>query len=270
MTDTNARFEGSIPEVYDRELGPVLFEPYATDLARRIDVQPGQSVLEIACGTGIVTGKLRARMPQRTTLVATDLNEAMIEHARFRLGDMAGIEWRVADAAELPFADRSFGAVVCQFGLMFVPDKEQAAREALRVLAPGGTFVVSVWDRIEHNKFAHVTHEALTAYYPVNPPTFYSVPFSYPDPDVLKRLLETNGFERVTVQNVRFEFRAASARAFATGLIEGNPVRLAIEERGGTLEPVIVAIEHALLKEFGSEPLVSTLQAWVATARRPG
>lgn len=186
MTDTNARFQGNIPEVYDRELGPVLFEPYATDLARRIDVKPGQNVLEIACGTGIVTGKLRARMPQGTTLVATDLNEAM---------------------------------------LMFVPDKEKAAREALRVLAPGGTFVVSVWDRIEHNKFARVTHETITAFYPVDPPTFYCVPFGYADPDVLKRLLETNGFERVTVQNVRLEFRAASARALATGLIEGNPVR---------------------------------------------
>ena len=269
MTDKNAQFQGSIPEVYDRVLGPVLFEPYARDLARRIQVRPGDRVLEVACGTGVATRRLREKMPEGATLVATDLNEGMIDHARARLADLKGIEWRTADAADLPFPDQSFEAVACQFGLMFVPDKEEAAREVLRTLIPGGTYVVSVWDRIEHNAFARIAHETITAQFPKDPPTFYCVPFGYSDPEVLKNLLATSGFEDVDVDNVRLEGRAESARTFATGLVEGNPVRMAIEERGAALGPVIDAIEQALREKFPEDPLVSTMQAWVATARRP-
>jgi ubiquinone/menaquinone biosynthesis C-methylase UbiE len=268
MTDKNAQFKGSIPELYDRELGPVLFEPYARDLARRVDVATGARVLEVACGTGIVTRRLRERMPKDATLVATDLNEAMLDVARKRLADLDGIEWKVADAQELPFDDGAFACVVCQFGIMFVPDKDRAAREAHRVLAPGGRIVLNSWDAIERNAFMRVAHETITALYPEDPPTFYRVPFGYADPDEIRALLERNGFTDVTVENVKVEARAAAAHAFARGLVEGNPVSLAIEERGGTLPPVVAAIAQKLTAEFGADPIVSTFQAWVATGTR--
>jgi SAM-dependent methyltransferase len=143
MPNNNVAFVGSIPENYDRYLGPVLFEPYAADIARRLNLPDDGSVLEIACGTGIVTRQLRQQLPPTVKIVATDLNEAMMNYARQKFGADENIEWRQADATELPFEDRSCDAVVCQFGLMFMPDKARAATEAFRVLKPGGRFAVS-------------------------------------------------------------------------------------------------------------------------------
>jgi ubiquinone/menaquinone biosynthesis C-methylase UbiE len=134
MTQTHAQFLGSIPEHYDRHLGPVIFEPYAADLAVRVSTSGAESVLEIACGTGILTQQLRARLPRAARLVATDLNEPMIDHARSKLGSLEAIEWRQADAAALSFESGAFQALACQFGFMFVPDKDAAFREARRVL----------------------------------------------------------------------------------------------------------------------------------------
>jgi len=267
MSDTSARFTGSIPQIYDRHLGPVVFEPYAMDLARRVVVGDGASVLEIACGTGIVTRRLREHMPNGAKLVATDLNQAMIDHAQAHLADLPGIAYQVADAADLPFEDGLFDVAAMQFGLMFVPDKDQAAREARRVLKPGGTFLVSVWDEMRLNPFGRVAHETITHLFPDDPPQFYKVPFGYTDPGVLRALLDGNGFKDVVVESVKLEARAPSARFFARGLVEGNPVRIAIEERGAQLAPVVDAITSALVAEFGDAPCVSRLQAWVATAR---
>src|SRR5437870_8968818 len=135
-----ASFTGSVPAFYDRCLGPVLFEPYANDLVARLDVGDDQRVLELACGTGIVTRRLREALPESATLVATDLFDAMLVHARSVVPD-AGIEWQQADAQDLPFADGSFDTVVCQFGLMFLPDKVRGFREARRVLRDGGSLI---------------------------------------------------------------------------------------------------------------------------------
>ncbi len=158
MPTQNAAFVGSIPENYDRYLGPVLFDPYAADLVSRLNVSADASVLELACGTGIVTRRLRDRLGSEVRLIATDLNDAMLSYAARKFKPEDAIEWKQADAADLPFADQSFDAVVCQFGLMFVPDKERALSETYRVLKPGGTFLFNVWDAIEYNELAHIAH----------------------------------------------------------------------------------------------------------------
>jgi len=267
MTDTSAQFTGNIHDIYDRNLGPVIFEPYAQDLARRVIVPDGAAVLELAAGTGIVTRRLREQMPSGATLVATDLNQAMLDHAQARLTDLLGIAYKVADAEDLPFENAMFDAVAMQFGLMFVPDKDQAAREARRVLKPGGVFVVSVWDEMEFNPFSRIAHETVTRLFPAAPPQFYRVPFGFTDPGALSDLLAGNGFADVVVESVKFEGRAPSAHFFATGLVEGNPIRLMLEERGAPLAPVVDAITAALVKELGDTPCVTPLRAWVATAR---
>jgi ubiquinone/menaquinone biosynthesis C-methylase UbiE len=266
MSDAHADFTASIPEFYDRELGPVLFEPFARDLAGRVD---GPRVLEVASGTGVVTRVLRERLPKDAALVATDLNAAMLDFGQQRLAAVPGIEYRVADAQELPFPDASFDTVVCQFGIMFVPDKDRAAREALRVLVPGGRFVFSTWDTIERNAFQRAAHETLAAIFPDDPPLFYRVPFGFSDPAAIRALLERNGFANVSVENVKKEARAPQAYGLASGLIDGNPVSLAIVERGGTLKQVVATLEGNLRREFGAGPLVSTLRAWVATGTKP-
>src|SRR6187200_1125987 len=138
MAEPVAAFTESVPENYDRYMGPMLFEPYADDLVQRLKLRDPMRVLEVACGTGIVTRHLRERLSPDSELIATDLSEPMLVMAQRKFDANAAIKWQQADAMALPFPDESFDAVVCQFGLMFVPDKAAAVAEAFRVLRPGG------------------------------------------------------------------------------------------------------------------------------------
>jgi len=267
MAEANARFLGSIPELYDRHLGPVIFEPYALDLARRITVASDAPLLEIACGTGILTEQLYGRLSPDVRLVATDLNQPMIDYARSKLGALKDIEWRTADAAALPFESGSFSGLACQFGLMFVPDKEAAFREARRVLAKDALFAFNVWGSFEHNPFGRIAHETIGSFFSANPPNFYLVPFGFHDPDAIRGVLKANDFDRIELNQVTLETRSASARSFAVGLIKGNPVSLAIQERGFALDPIVDALEAAFVRAGGDHPFRSTMQALVVPAR---
>jgi len=267
MSDRNAVFDGSIPGVYDQYLGPFIFEPYAEDLVRRVNVGGRADVLEIACGTGIVTKRLRERLGPSAKLVATDLNQGMIDYAREKLAGSKGIEWRAADAADLPFESQSFDTVVCQFGVMFVPDKAAAMREARRVLRPGGTFIFNVWDRIEENPFAQITHETITRFFPQDPPTFYTIPFGFHDSGTIRSLLEEAGFSKIELETVSLAAKSPSTRDMATGLVKGNPVVNAIRERGGVeVDTVIGAVEEALRARFGKGPVSMQTRVLVAKA----
>ena len=250
--DKNAHFAGSIPEAYDRYLGRVLFQPYAEDLAARLKLEENGSVLELACGTGILTRILRDRLPATAKLVATDLNEPMIETAAKKFREGEGIEWQQADASSLPFDDRSFDAVVCQFGIMFVPDKALSAREAHRVLKPGGVFLFNVWDALDHNALGRIAHETISSFFEKDPPTFYQIPFGYHHQGEIKRLLAEAGFRDIRIDVVTKVGGASRAEDAAQGLVRGNPVALAIAERDPALLPVIEeAVTGALKKELG-------------------
>jgi len=191
----------------------------------------------------------------------------MIDYARSKPAAPGPIDWRSADAAALPFPSASFGAVTCQFGLMFVPDKPAAFREARRVLLQGGLFVFNVWGRMKDNAFGRIAYETIGGFFPANPPTFYQVPFGFCDPDVLRPLLAGNGFDRVELDWVTLEARSPSAKSFATGLVEGNPVSLDLQGRGARLEPIIDAVAAALARAGGDAPFTSPIRALVVTAR---
>lgn len=271
MPEANAQFVGSIPEIYDRCLGPVLFEPYAADLVARVKVEPGARVLELACGTGIVTRRLRDFLPAGATLIATDLNEPMLAFAarKFRPGER--VEWRQADASALPFPDGSVDAVVCQFGVMFVPDKPLAMREARRVLRPGGLLAFNVWGSMEEDPFALVAHETIAGFFPDDPPTFYQVPFSMHDRGELERLVSGAGFTSVKVETVRLTGESPTARELSIGLVEGNPVVAAIRERGTVpVETIVDRMTEAVRTLTGDRPARVGLVAHVVTAMAPG
>ncbi len=240
---SNAAFVGSVPENYHRFLGPLLFEPYARDLVRRVKAREGARVLETACGTGIVTRRLAESLPRGATLVATDLNEAMIDVARQHVGSAAGprhgtdgnrVTFRVADAQELPFADASFDAVVCQFGVMFFPDKPRGMREARRVLARGGRFCFSVWDSLERNPMAHTLQQTLERLFPSNTPDFLKTPFGWNDRDEIERTLRAAGFDKVSIDDVALISESPTPMDVARGFTEGNPLGAQLQERGVT------------------------------------
>lgn len=268
MDNKNAQFAGSIPAAYDRYLGPVLFQSYAEDMAARLKLDPNASVLELACGTGILTRTLRDRLPPGTRLVATDLNEPMIQNAAQKFRKDEAVEWRQADASSLPFGDRSFDAVVCQFGIMFVPDKALAAREAHRVLKPGGVFLFNVWDALEHNDLGRIAHETIGSFFEKDPPMFYQTPFGYHDHAEIKRVLEEAGFRGVRIEVVPKVSGASRAEDAAQGLVHGNPVAAAISERDPSLLPIITnAVAEALKKLFGDTEGRAPMRALVAEAR---
>jgi len=270
MPDPNAAFFGSIPENYDRYLGPVLFEPYAEDLVARLNIPDRASVLELACGTGILTRQLFEKRSPRLKIVATDLNESMLNYGRDKFGSETSVEWKQADATELPFADQSFDAVACQFGLMFFPDKDQAMSEVYRVLQPGGAFLFNVWDAIEQNDLPHTAHEVIGKFFAGSPPDFYQVPFSFHEPETIRLLLSTAGFRDIQVATLPLSAIAASAGDVAKGLVHGNPIITAIRERDESSIPEIeAALTAAIAARYGVAPVRARMQALICTARRP-
>jgi len=258
------RFVGSIPALYDRHLGPVLFEPYAYDLAQRLP-RGAQRVLEIAAGTGRVTRHVLGALAADAALVATDLNEPMLDEAKQRVRDPR-VTWQAADAQALPFDDHSFDVAVCQFGLMFVPDKGLALREMRRVLRRGGTLLLNVWDGIEHNPATMVLHKLAFETFPNDPPMFMKTPFSMPDAGALAALARDAGFADLRVETVAKVGEAESAAHLATGFVRGNPLWNQLVERGVDAPAFEAAVTVALTQEFGGAPCRSALSAHVLTA----
>ncbi len=259
-----ARFVGSIPELYDRHLGPVLFEPYARDLAARLPPQT-RRVLEVAAGTGRVTRHLLAALHADGQLVATDLNEPMIAIGRAQVTDRR-LTWQVADAQALKFADGEFDALVCQFGLMFFPDKPSAVRELRRVLRPGGTLLLSTWDDVARNPATRVLQELAFATLPSDPPTFMKVPFSMHDAVALRALFEEAGFRDVRVETVAATAEASSAKDLAIGFARGNPLWGQLIERGIDAAAFEARVAQSLTAAFGAAPCHSPLSAHVVSA----
>lgn len=270
MSEGDRVFAGSVPALYERHLVPLIFVPYAEDLAGRVAGTGPGDVLENAAGTGALTRALAARLPAAARLVATDLNGAMLDEAAARQPAGRAVTWRPADMTALPFPDASFDAVACQFGVMFVPDKVAAFAEARRVLRPGGRYLFNVWDRIEANDFAACVQEALRERFPDDPPLFMTrTPHGYHDPDRIRDELGRAGFGDVTVEAVAHLSRAPSARDAAVGYCQGTPWRGEIEARDpGGLEAVTEHVAAALARRFGSGAVEGRIRALVITARR--
>jgi ubiquinone/menaquinone biosynthesis C-methylase UbiE len=266
--DRNVLFQGAIPGNYDRYLGPVIFEPWAKDLVSRLAGRKYERVLEIACGTGIVTRQLRDALLATTEIVATDLNRDMFEFAKPKFTNHENVIWQQADACALPFANCSFDAAVCQFGVMFVPDKAGAMRESYRVLRSGGVFLFNVWDSFEANPFGQIAHATIGSFFDHDPPRFYEIPFGFHDPTIIQKLLQEAGFQNVESFSETKPCRSCSAREFATGLVRGNPVGAEATERGVDPEQLIAAIAKRIAERFGDAPVESTMCAIVWRAMK--
>jgi ubiquinone/menaquinone biosynthesis C-methylase UbiE len=264
----DAAYVGAIPQHYHRGIGPVLFEPFARSTAERIQARAPRRVLETACGTGIVTRRLCEVLPDDALLVASDLNEPMLAVARDAVGAAASVEWTRADMCKLHFRDGGFDAVVCQFGLMFAPDKLAAVREARRVLKPGGSFLLTTWAPLDRNPIVGVVHHALGLLFPEDPPQYLQrAPFGYGDPDALADLLVEGGFHDVVVDVVEKAATAPSALELAAGLIEGYPLVDEIRLRDAARLPDVVrAVARAIARQFGDRPVRGRIAALVASA----
>jgi len=267
MVGTDKVFAGSVPEIYNRLMVPLIFEHYAADLAGRIAALAPRDVLETAAGTGVLTRALAGRLAPPVRIVATDLNQPMLDLAR-RLQPDAPIEWKQADALALPFADRAFDVVTCQFGAMFFPDKVAGYREARRVLRPGGRFLFNVWDKISENEFADIVTEALAEVFPDDPPRFMArTPHGHHDTRRIADDLAAAGFSDIAVEAVDAVSRAATAREAAVAYCQGTPLRGEIETRDAArLEEATSRATDALTRRFGSGPVAGRMRAFVVGA----
>lgn len=258
-------FTGSIPKLYEEYLVPLIFAPYAKDIAKRLAPRKPSRVLEIAAGTGVVTRCLAVTLPGDVAIVATDLNKSMLDMAS-AIGTSRPVEWRQADAMQLPFEEEQFDAVICQFGVMFFPDRVKAFAEARRVLKAGGVLLFNVWDRIEENEFARVVTAALESLFPENPPRFLArTPHGYCDPVAIGRDLQRGGFSSAArLDTVAARSRATSAQIPALAYCQGTPLRNEIEARSTSLLGKATDVAAAAIaQEFGVGVVDGKIQAHV-------
>jgi ubiquinone/menaquinone biosynthesis C-methylase UbiE len=268
MVATDKVFSGSIPEIYDRLFVPLIFAPYAADLAARIAKTRPRDVLETAAGTGALTAAMVSRLPAESRIVATDLNQPMMDYASAKPPLRDRVTWQQADAQALPFDDATFDVVTCQFGMMFLPDKVKGYSEALRVLKPSGRFIFSVWDRIADNYFADVVTNALATLFPKDPPLFMArTPHGYHDVARIREDVSAGGFRNISIETVDHTSKARSARDVAVAYCQGSPLRNEIVARDAArLEEATSVAAAALEKRFGSGAIEGLIRAHVIVA----
>ncbi|MFS8978083.1 class I SAM-dependent methyltransferase [Cupriavidus necator] len=271
MQQSDKVFAGAIPDIYESLLVPMIFAPYAADMAARIAALQPRRVLELAAGTGVLTRELARRMPPDAAIVATDLNPPMLARAQ-AVGTERPVVWREADAMALPFDDATFDLVACQFGVMFFPDKGKAFAEARRVLVPGGTLIFNVWDQIEFNAFAREINAALATLFPEAPPQFMvRTPHGYHSQATIEQDLRQGGFSAPPVfETVTATSRAGSARIPAVAFCQGTPLRADLEGRGpDALSRATDHCEQAFIQAYGTGPMAGPIQAHVVMVAVP-
>lgn len=270
MAESDKVFAGSIPDIYDTCLVPLIFEAHARDLARRVAALAPNDVLETAAGSGVVARMLAPLLKPGTRYVASDLNPPMLARAAARQPESNGLHWQPADALDLPFGDASFDVVCCQFGVMFFPDRAAGHTEARRVLRRGGRYIFSTWDEISRNGFANCVTEALAEVFAEDPPRFMArVPHGYFDTEEIRTDLTRAGFDKVEIETIENESRAPSARDVALAFCQGTPLRAEIEARDpARLEEATARAEALVARRYGEGEVVAPIRGLVVTARR--
>lgn len=270
MADFDKVFSGSIPRLYDTLMVPLIFEDYAANMAALVAGFAPRAVLETAAGSGAVTRALAPRLVPGARYVATDLNQPMLDYAAARQTGGCPVEWRWADALDLPFDCASFDVVCCQFGVMFFSDRVAGFAEARRVLKSGGRFVFSVWDRLEVNDFADDVTRAVATVFPHDPPRFLArTPHGYHDTEKIRDDLRRAGFADVQVETRAEVSRAAGPLDAATAYCQGTPLRNEIEARdAGLMQHATERAAEALADRYGAGPITGRIQAHVIVATK--
>ena len=267
-SSTPISWSGTFPHHYDVNLGPFIFGPYARNLVNRIDFTDVDNVLELACGTGQVTTLLADRLPTSVQLIATDLSPDMMRIAQAKLSNST-VQWAMVDMTAIPYESDTFDRVVCQFGIMFAPDKAQAFSEIYRVLKPGGRLFFNTWGPAAHNAVFAVFNDVLIRRMNIDMSTAEQGPFSMPDPQVVLQYLENAGFRNCQVDSVAMTGEAESAHQAATGFFQGSVLSVTLQEKNPALAASLqTEIEQALRQQLGDKPMRTPLQAWVFEATK--
>src|SRR5687767_8458657 len=266
VTSSSGDFLGDVAAYYDEFLGPLFFEPYAIEVAKRIDPTAVSTALEIAAGTGRVTRHIRERIAASAKLIASDISEDMLAEAKKKLSHL-DIDWQNIDAQQLPFRDNSIDLVVCCFGYMFVPDKPKAFAEAYRVLRPGGVFLFTTWDKLEHNAVSYTSRLLAEKYLKGPLPESYNLAVSMSDEVVIRPLLEDAGFSKIFIEKEEQVSVCPTAKEAATSLVEGGFVFKEIRQHNSEwIDEVKIKLEKELSEKFGAAPMIAPMSAVISQA----
>jgi ubiquinone/menaquinone biosynthesis C-methylase UbiE len=267
-SNANPSFDSSLESAmrYDKFLGPMFFEPYAIEVAQRIDPSSISLALEIAAGTGRVTRHIRKRISASAKLIASDIDEDMLAVAKEKLGDPE-IDWQHIDAQQLPFSDNSIDLVVCCFGYMFVPDRPKAFAEAYRVLKPGGMFLFTTWDKLENNGASYTSRSAAMKYLEGPLPESYNQATSMHDEAIIRPLLEDAGFSNMSIEKVQKSSVCTTAKEAAIGLVQSGAIFQEIKKRNPAwIDEILITVENELSEKFGVAPMIAPISAVISQA----
>ncbi len=273
MNDTSTKvpvadLPGETAIQYDQFFGPLYFEPYAIEVAKRIDPAPVSIVLEIAAGTGRVTRHIRERIPPPAKLIASDISEDMLAVAKKKLSHL-DIDWQNIDAQQLPFNDNSIDMVICCFGYMFVPDKPKAFAEAYRVLKPDGVFLFTTWDKLENNAASYACRRIAQQYLDEPLPESYNLATSMSDEAVITPLLQHAGFAKISIEKVQLFAVSPTAKEAAQGLVAWGPVYEEIKKRNlAWIDEIKIKVENELAEKYGAAPMIAPISAVISQARK--
>jgi len=268
-TSTKTKYDdspGQTANHYDQFFGPLYFEPYAKEVAKRIDPAKVAVVVEIAAGTGRVTRHIRERISPKARLIASDISEEMLAVAKKKLGHL-DIDWQHIDAQQLPFSRNSIDLVICCFGYMFVPDKPTAFAEVYRVLRPGGHLIFTTWDKLENNPASYTSKRIAMQYRDEPLPATYDLPTSMSDEKEIRSLLQDAGFSKLSVEIVKLLSASPSAKEAALGFVQGGSAYDEIRKRNpGNIDEIKVKLERELAGQFGDAPMIVPISALVSEA----
>jgi ubiquinone/menaquinone biosynthesis C-methylase UbiE len=263
---TSSDAPGQAAVHYDEFYGPLFFEPYAIEVAKRVDAAPASIVLEIAAGTGRVTRHISERIPPSAKLIASDVSDDMLSVAKKKLSHLE-IDWQNIDAQQLPFDDNSIDLVVCCFGYMFVPDKPKAFAEAHRILKPGGQLLFTTWDKLENNGASYISRSTALSYLEEPLPASYNLATSMNDEAMIKPLLQDAGFAKMSIEKVGLFSVSPTAKEAANGLVAWGPIYEAIKKLNpSAIDEIKIKVEKELTEKFGSAPMVAPMSALICQA----
>jgi ubiquinone/menaquinone biosynthesis C-methylase UbiE len=271
MSSEVFKFTGARSSHYDNLLGPFLFEPYGKEMANRVPIKNVESILELASGTGRVTRHLRERLPSTVRLVATDLSPDMLDIAKGKFSDAKAVEFIVADMQKLPFGANNFDVVVCQYGIMFPPDKQKVFDEVFRVLKPGGQFLFSTWERTERVEiFKLIYNELVIPFFAGEDPARFVVPFSLHDPAQLNAFLTKSNFSQPKVERVVLNGVAPSAHDLVQGFFVTHALGQEVADRDPlAFEQISRKMEETIIKKFKDKPVVCELASYFGSGTKP-
>ena len=258
---------GAMAEAYERGLVPAIFTPWATELLARGNPQPGEQVLDVACGTGAVTRLVAEAVGETGRVVGLDVNVAMLDVARSIVHTVVPIEWCESSAEMLPYPPHTFDLVLCQQGIQFILDRLAALAQIYRVLRPGGRLALSVWRSIDHNPVFVALAAALAQH--IGPEAAVLRQFALGDAEELPQLVEEAGFQEVRGEIVARTLRFPSPEEFVRRYIAGSPVSAAFNAVDHSTQAAVIADVRTSMEPFvDASGMACPLVVRIVTARR--